>query len=197
MNLALFDFDGTITTKGAYPDFVRLAIRLRRKLWGGPLLSPLIAGYRCGLVSDGLIRKAISRVGFFGDDPVRVRQVGERFADEVLPGIVRPMALERIAWHKAQGDRVVVVSASLDAYLVPWCEKLGVELICTELEIRDGLLTGRYVEGDCYGSEKPRRIQLRYILADYDTVYAYGDSDEDLPMLQIADKRFLCWDEVS
>jgi phosphatidylglycerophosphatase C len=107
------------------------------------------------------------------------------------------MALERIAWHQAQGDRVVVVSASLDAYLVPWCSSLGVELICTELEIRDGLLTGRYVEGDCYGPEKPRRIRLRYALADYDTVYAYGDGDDDLPMLRLADKRFLCWEELS
>jgi phosphoserine phosphatase len=30
---------------------------------------------------------------------------------------MRPRAFERIAWHRARGDRVVVVSASLDVCL--------------------------------------------------------------------------------
>ena len=65
----------------------------------------------------------------------RVRALGEQFVRDVLPGLIRPIALERIAWHKDRGDRVVVVSASLDAYLIPWCRALGLDLICTELEI--------------------------------------------------------------
>ncbi len=154
MDLALFDFDGTITVKGTYPDFVRLAVRPRRKLLGGALLSPLILGYRLGLVSDRGIRRVLSRVGFWGEEPDRIRRIGERYAEEVLPGLVRPMAIERIAWHRARGDRVVVVSASLDVYLVPWCRTLGVEVICTELEVKDGVLTGRYLDGDCCGEEK-------------------------------------------
>jgi HAD superfamily hydrolase (TIGR01490 family) len=196
MNLALFDFDGTITHVPTYTPFVRQAIRRPRQVWGGAVLSPLIAGYRCGVVSDYRIRQAVSRVGFMGDDPARVRREGERFAADVLPGFVRPIARERIAWHKAQGDRIVVVSASLDAYLLPWCRALDLEVICTELEVRQGRLTGRYVDGDCCGEEKPRRIRTRYRLDDYDTIYAYGDTDDDRPMLALASRRFLCWSEI-
>ncbi len=196
MDLALFDFDGTITSKGTYPGFVRFAVGTRRKIVGGLILSPLIIGYRLRLVSDRAIRKAMSRVAFRGEEPDRLRRFGGRYAAEVLPGLIRPQALERIAWHKARGDRIVVVSASLDMYLVPWCRMTGVDVICTQLEVSDGLLTGRYVRGDCCGEEKVRRIRDLYTLADYVTVHAYGDTEEDRDMLEMADRKFFRWEEV-
>jgi HAD superfamily hydrolase (TIGR01490 family) len=198
MDLALIDFDGTITTKGVYPEFLRYVVPLRRKLTAGTLLSPLIAAYKCGLVSEPAIRNVLSRASFLGEDLSRVQERGEAFVRDVLPGLIRPIALERIAWHKDRGDRVVVVSASLDAYLIPWCRTLAIDLICTELEISDGgrRLTGRYVRGDCYGAEKVRRIRERLTLADYDIIYAYGDTEDDRPMLDMADRRFFRWEEV-
>ena len=197
MDLALFDFDGTITTRGTYPGFIRFAIRPRRKVWAGIILGPLVVGYRVGLVSDRAIRKAMSRIVFRGDQPDRLRRLGERYAAEVLPDLTRPHALERIAWHNARGDRVVVVSASLGAYLEPWCATRGVDVICTQLEDRGGRVTGRYLRGDCCGAEKARRIKERYPLGDYRTVYGYGDTEEDREMLDLADRKFFRWQEVS
>jgi phosphatidylglycerophosphatase C len=196
MNLALFDFDGTITVKGTYPGFVRFAVPLQRKLLGGVILSPMLVGYQSRLVSDRTIRKAMSRVAFWGEAPERLRRFGQRYADEVLPSLLRPIALERIAWHQGQGDRVVIVSASLEVYLGPWCRRLGVDVLCTELETKDGVLTGSYLRGDCCGDEKARRIRERYTLTDYATIYAYGDTEEDRQMLEMADKRFFRWQEV-
>ena len=196
MDLAVFDFDGTVTIKGTYPGFVSFAVGPGRKLVGGIILSPLLIGYRCRLVSDHAVRKAMSRVAFWGEEPARLRGVGQRYAEEVLPGLIRPLALERIAWHKARGDRVVVVSASLDVYLEPWCKTVGVDAICTQLEVSDGRLTGRYLRGDCCGEEKARRIRERYALTDYATVHAYGDTEEDRHMLEMADRRYFRWEEV-
>jgi HAD superfamily hydrolase (TIGR01490 family) len=197
MDLALIDFDGTITTKGVYPEFLHFAVPRSRKLTAGILLSPLIAGYKCGLISDPAIRHVLSRASFQGVDPASVRARGERFVTDVLPGLIRPIALERIAWHKDRGDRVVVVSASLDAYLIPWCRTLGLDLICTELELApNGRLTGRYVRGDCYGPEKVRRIRERLALADYGAIYAYGDTEDDRAMLDLADRKYFRWREV-
>jgi HAD superfamily hydrolase (TIGR01490 family) len=119
-----------------------------------------------------------------------------KYATTVLPGTVRQSALERIEWHKSQGDDVVVVSASLDVYLGPWCEKHDIAWICTTLEERDGSLTGKYVDGDCTGAEKVRRIRQRYELAQYALVYAYGDSREDREMLELAHKRYYRWREI-
>lgn len=196
MDLALFDFDGTVTTKGTYPGFVKFAVRPRRKVVGGIILSPLIVGYQGRLVSDRAIRKALSRIGFWGEAPQRLRWLGEQYANEVLPNLIRPVAFEKIAWHKARGDRVVVVSASLDVYLEPWCRSLGVDVICTQLEVSDGRLTGRYLGGDCCGETKARRIRERYTLDDYGTIYAYGDTEEDRQMLEMANRKFFRWQEV-
>jgi phosphatidylglycerophosphatase C len=196
MDLALFDFDGTITTKAIYPEFLRFAVPRGRKLAAGLLLSPLIAAYKCGLVSDPAIRLVLSRASFMGEDPDRVRARGEAFTRDVLPGLIRPIALERIAWHKHRGDRVVVVSASLDAYLIPWCRPLGLDLICTELETSNGRLTGRYLHGDCWGEGKVRRIRAQLTLAGYDTIYAYGDTEDDRAMLDLATRKYFRWQEV-
>ena len=125
-----------------------------------------------------------------------IRQVGRRYAAEVLPGVIRKQALERIQWHRGQGDTVVVVSASLDAYLTPWCHSMGVELICTELEERDGRFTGRYCQGDCSGPAKARRILERYDLSRYPVVYAYGDTSDDREMLELAHRKFYRWREI-
>lgn len=197
MDLALFDFDGTITVDPTYPAFVRFAVRPRRKLFGGIILTPLILGYRIGLLSDRRIRWAISRVAFWREDPLRLRLLGADFALNVLPPLVRREAVERIQWHKNRGDRVVVVSAALDVYLQPWCEAVGVEVICTRLEVRHDRVTGRYLGGDCCGSEKARRVRKRHRVTDYSDIYCYGDSDEDREMLMMATKKYFRWREVA
>lgn len=91
---------------------------------------------------------------------------------------------------------MVVVSASLDVYLEPWCKSMGVDVICTQVEARSGHLTGKYVDGDCCGEAKATRIRRRYALSDYATVYAYGDTEEDRHMLEMADRKFFRWQEV-
>lgn len=124
------------------------------------------------------------------------KNVGRRYAAERLPGGIRTQAMERMQWHRSQGDAVVIVSASLDAYLSPWCERIGVDLICTELEQRDDRLTGGYRHGDCSGPAKARRIVERYDLSCYPIIYAYGDTSEDREMLELAHRRFYRWREI-
>ena len=44
-NLALFDFDGTITTRETMAAFMYRAVPARRQTWGRLLLAPWVAGY--------------------------------------------------------------------------------------------------------------------------------------------------------
>jgi phosphatidylglycerophosphatase C len=197
MDLALFDFDGTITTTEMFPAFVHHAVEPRRLMVGKVLLAPLVVGYKLGLVSGSTIRSRIVRFGFRDVDEVQYRESGRRFASEVLPGVVRPEALERIAWHKGRGDTVVVVSGSFDCYLSYWCNQHGVDLLCSALEVSNGRLTGKYAGRQCVSTEKIRRVQRAYDLAHYSEIYAYGDTKEDLAMLSIATKRYYRWKEAA
>ena len=202
MDLALFDFDGTITETDAFSGsdsfsaFVRFAVRPSRKVIGWLRLGPMVAGYHLGCVSASRARQAVARVGFQGEPACRVQQLGSKFAAEVLPSTVRPWALERIGWHQNRTDKVVVVSAALDVYLRPWCQALGVECVCTELEEQNGMLTGMYRDGDCTGAEKARRIAKRFPLECYSSIYAYGDTAEDRDMLDLAHRKYYGWDEM-
>lgn len=196
MNLALFDFDGTITSNDTWTPFVRLAARPERMRFRRYLLAPVAIGYRARLVSASRGRQAVVRVAFEGDDPDRLRRVGAEYAADVLPRTVRPHALERIEHHRANGDEVVVVSAALAWYLEPWCAEHGIASICTRVQESGGRLTGRYVDGDCAGPEKARRVRQRYDLSKYETVFAYGDTSEDREMLELAQRKFYRWTEI-
>jgi phosphatidylglycerophosphatase C len=196
MNLALFDFDGTITRTDTWTPFLRFSATPRRIVAASIVLSPLIVGYKLGVVPGRKGRPIAARVAFLGKNADAARALGRKYAAEVLPDVVRTRALDRIAWHKRQGDAVVVVSGSLDVYLRYWCDAIGVELICTELEERNGTLTGRYVGGDCSGAEKLRRIRARYDLARYPVIYGYGDTADDREMLDIAHERYYRWKKI-
>jgi phosphatidylglycerophosphatase C len=196
-NLALFDFDGTITWTDTWTPFMRMATRPWRMAVARVLLSPVVIGYRLGLLSASTGRRIAAKVAFTGEDAAAMRRLGADYASRILPGKVRPAALERIQWHRARGDDVVVVSGSLDVYLKSWCAARDLECICATLEERNGVFTGRYAGGDCSGAEKVRRVKQRYDLARYELVYAYGDSVEDRELLELAHRKSYRWAEIS
>lgn len=197
MNLALFDFDGTITTRETFPDFMRHAVAPRRLALGTLLLAPLIAGHRLGAVSGVRVRASIIEFGLRGVAEAAVAQAGEAFARDVLPPLLRPGAMQRIDWHQARGDTVVVVSGGLDVYLSHWCRQQGLALICSTLESAAGVLTGRYEGEQCVAAEKCRRVRAAYDVDGFPVVYAYGDTSEDLDLLGMADEKFFRWRKVA
>ncbi|UUA73388.1 HAD family hydrolase [Cellvibrio sp. QJXJ] len=193
MNLALFDFDGTITNKDTFTAFVRFVTSPQRKVIGYVSLAPFILGYKAGVVSATRMRQLMVRVALSGMKTKKYHELGQIYCRRFLHTWLRKNALERIKWHLSSGDKVVIVSASLDGYLAPWCKSLGVELICSCLESKNDKLTGRYIEGDCTSSEKMRRILSSYSLDQFDKVYAYGDTQEDNEMLSLAHESYYQW----
>jgi HAD superfamily hydrolase (TIGR01490 family) len=187
-DLALFDFDGTLTTRETFPAFMRYAVARPRLLAGGVLLAPVVFGYRRGWVAGNPTRASIVQMGLRGVDAERLRAQGAAFARDVLPGVLRPEAMARLAWHRQRGDRVVVVSGGLDVYLAPWCAGQGIELLCSVLAERGGRITG-YADPQCVGEEKVRRVHALCDPQAYAAIHAYGDTHEDQAMLAMAHHR--------
>lgn len=186
MNIAFFDFDGTVTNQDTYTQFVLFAMPKRKLAFGKLFLFPTIIKYKLGRLHGQDIRTKMTRFAFKGMSIDDLSVKGAAFANHVIPVYIRSNALEKIKWHQNRGDLVVIVSASLDVYLKPWCDKHQLDLICTEIEVIDGVITGNTISGDCSSSEKQKRIEARYNLEDYDTIYAYGDTPEDTEMLALA-----------
>ncbi|WP_288385363.1 HAD family hydrolase [uncultured Acinetobacter sp.] len=195
-NIAFFDFDGTITSTDSYTPFIFQTIPASRMKKGKFLLAPYILGYRLNLIRGTVLRSKIFKLGFAGLDANELQQKGLSFSQSYLPQIIRPQALKRIQWHLAQGDRVVVVSASMDVYLKPWCAQYGLDLLCSEVDAIDGKITGIYKNGDCSREVKKQRILDNYDLSLYAAIYAYGDTIEDHEMLSLATHAFYRWQPI-
>lgn len=189
-HIALFDFDGTISAKDSFLGFIRYAGPRGRLLRNIPGLLPSAVGYFAGIIRDAVIKEKILTALFRGWTPEDFKTACRAFTDEIMPGILRSKALEKIRWHQENGHRVLVVSASPRVWLQPWCELEELELIATELEFRDGRFTGRLKGLNCHGPEKVRRVREAVPDLDEHYIYAYGDTGGDKPMLAMAHEAF-------
>ncbi len=196
MALALFDFDGTITFKDSFADFIKYAVGQTRFRLGVACLTPVFAGFLLGLVPAWRAKELMSIFFFGGRDAHKFEELASKYSREELPKIVRRIARERMEWHKRRGDTVVVVSASIDLWLKDWCKAQQADLIATMLEVKDGRISGRFLTKNCNGREKVRRIEERFNLSDFDYTYAYGDRPGDRPMLAMANERYYRWTRI-
>jgi len=186
--LALFDFDGTISNKDSFIEFLIFSqgyFRLCVKLLP---LTPVIIQYLFKLITNETAKEKALRQLFKGWDEKRWQQEGKCFTEQRLPRIIRPGALEKLQWHKDQGHDVYVVTASVNYWLEAWCTRYGAQLISTRLEMIDGKFTGNFLTRNCYRAQKVERIKAVIDLSQYDYIYAYGDSLGDTEMLAIANE---------
>jgi HAD superfamily hydrolase (TIGR01490 family) len=194
MDIALFDFDGTLTSTDTFSRFLYFSSGPLRTAAGAIVLGPLLFGFKLGLVTGSQLRRASAAFCFRGREVEDVAACGRRYA-QTFDTILRPVAMGRLHQHLAKGDRVAIVSASLAVYLRPWSEPLGVDLLCTELEECGGRHTGRFL-CECFGEEKARLVRARYDLGSFENVYAYGDTADDHALLRLANKRYFGGQEV-
>jgi HAD superfamily hydrolase (TIGR01490 family) len=190
MKISFFDFDGTITTKDSLADFVKFAVGKQNYYLGLLILSPVLIRYIFNFISNNVAKEKLIYHFFKGWNINRFQQISDKYGLERIDKIIRPKAIEKIKWHQQKGHEVVIVSASMENWLIAWCQKNNLNLISTKLEVKDNLLTGRFSTLNCNGIEKVNRIKEKYCLEDYEVIYAYGDSKGDKEMLNIADKKY-------
>lgn len=190
MKIALFDFDGTITNKDSFIHFIIVTLGVRKFLTGILVVSPYLIAYTLNIISNSKAKQIVFGFFFTGWTADRFKKAAQSYSRDKLPCIVRKTAMARINWHKQEGHRVVIVSASIDEVLKDWCDMNALDLIATKIEIRDGKLTGKFLSKNCYGPEKVGRLNEQYNLTEFDYIYAYGDTIGDREMLALADEQY-------
>lgn len=189
-SLALFDFDGTITKKDSFIEFIRFVHKDGKFIIGFLVLLPTLIRYKLRLIPNFIAKEKVLTY-FFKDMP---KDKFIKFATEYsllqIDKITKKSALAKLKWHKSKAHKIIIVSASIDCYLRPWCEKNGFELLATKLEIKNDKITGKLHSKNCYGMEKVRRVKEKYDLSSFSHIYAYGDSKGDTQMLSLADESF-------
>ena len=188
--IAFFDFDGTITKKDTLLEFIKFQKGRLAFYIGFILHAPWLIAYKLKLFPNDLAKQKILSY-FFAGIPERVFQEKcDLFADRIIPGLIRPGALEEIGRLRALDFEIVIISASAGNWIRNWTNSLSLQLIATRLEVKDGLITGRIEGRNCHGDQKVVRIRKQWKLAEYEEIFAYGDSSGDKPMLALATKSF-------
>jgi len=188
--IAFFDFDGTVTTKDTFLEFIKFSKGPFAFYSGFLLYAPFMIAFKLKLISNQAAKQLIIR-HFFGRMPLsKFQALCDEFASKVVPTLVRPKALKEIKKLQDLGAKVVVVSASAENWLRGWCEMMKVEWIATRLACSNDLLTGSLEGNNCYGDEKVRRVNEVYDLGEYDEIYCYGDTNGDKPLLALATIAF-------
>ncbi|HEY5023749.1 MAG TPA: HAD-IB family hydrolase [Acidimicrobiales bacterium] len=203
--VAAFDFDGTLTRGGSVWKFLSAMCGRDAVISAGIALFPKLV--RAALVGGKAADEA--------KEALFVRTLAGRGAEDVAMraaafGVAhyrrrhRTKVRARLDWHRRQGHRVVVVSASPEFYVRAAAAELGVDgVVATRLEVDDhGNLTGHFQGGNCRGPQKLSGLK-QWMEASLDTgpvgergsvgergrpyLWAYGNSAGDLEMLQAAD----------
>lgn len=188
--VAFFDFDGTVTTKDSLLEFIKYSRGKFSFYSGFALHAPILIAYKLKLISNHRAKEIIFR-HFFANVPIdQFNQLCTGFVNEVLPSLLRAKALKEINTLKDAGAEVVVVSASPENWLSCWTKSIGVECIGTRMVIENNAITGRISGRNCHGEEKVRRILEKYDLSSFSSVYCYGDTSGDRPMLSLGHYRF-------
>ncbi|MDR1810436.1 MAG: haloacid dehalogenase-like hydrolase [Prevotella sp.] len=185
--IAAFDFDGTITTKDTLFDFIAFYHGKVKLLLGLVILSPVLVLYLLKIVKNSTAKQSMFAY-FFKGEPISVfERKCQVYADRIAE-ISRPEVLELLQEHQSRGEQVVIVSASIDRWIVPWATRMNIEtVIGTTVRVENGCVERHFLSANCYGQEKVSRLlELFPNRKDY-VLYAYGDSSGDNELLAFAD----------
>lgn len=193
LEVAAFDFDGTLTRRDTFVPFLRRGLGWPRFLWAVLACAPWLAGYALRLVRNDVAKARLMRATLSGRSLAEMERWSARWLAQDFPGQLQAWTLARLVYHQQAGHCCVIVSASPDIYLSRVARQLGVDgLICTEMEVQGACLTGRMRTPNCHGEQKVLRLQA-WLTARFGaaalpvmTLHAYGDTAGDKPMLRLA-----------
>lgn len=186
--IVAFDFDGTLTIRDSFTEFLRW--RAGRGGWALGLvrLAPAVATYARDR-DRGRIKAASVREFLRGVSRAELEAEAERFSDGIWTRFMRPDALK--VWNDwgERGAHRVIVTASPETTVAPFARRLGAEaLLGTPLVFdAEDRVTGAFASPNCRGEEKVRRLRAVYG-DDVRLAAAYGDTSGDTEMLAIADQ---------
>ncbi len=175
--VAFFDFDGTISFKDSFIEFIRFTHGSLRLYLCVLSNAPFIFLFYLNLYPNQKLKERFFSFFYKGVSEDKLIQEGKQFTNEILKHICYDYALKRIEWHKTQDHDIYLLTASSSIWLGHWCKHNDLKIIGTNFETLNGKYTGKIDGKNCYGIEKI--IRIKPILNNYKVSYGYGDSQSD------------------
>lgn len=187
MSLAIFDLDETLID-GNSPSL--WSAYLGELGWLDtasfvPAEQALVARYSQGLASiEDYLEHTLEPL--IGRTPAEVEYVAAGFVEERIEPLIFSQAMQRVAEHRARGERILIISATPTFLVRVIAERLGIDqALGTDLEVAHGIYTGKMAGIGC--AREGKISKLNQWLAEQELSLAdahfYSDSHNDLPLL--------------
>lgn len=182
--VAAFDLDDTIAEGDTLIPFLRLVVGRARVLGAVMRSAPAIARAARDRDARDHAKERLLRSTLRGYTVEALAEKARSYAPTVP---LRDHVVARLREHQAAGHETLLISASPTIYVRAIADHLGIDhVVATELEVVDGIVTGRYDGRNCRHEEKLARL-LEW-LGDRDVeLHAYGNAPDDDLMLDRAD----------
>ena len=188
---ALYDFDGTITTKDTTILLLVALLKLRPWRFSGLIWLLL----RMIVASDSVSKQGHKNkaIGYLIKDlsDMRLSEALKDFRNKVK-FLYRPLVVASIDQAIEDGCAVLIVTASPSFAISDCVSDLPVIVLGTEFEKERNIYTGLLKSENCYGKEKVNRIN-EWATSNKITLSvqsAWSDHFSDFDMLSLAEKRY-------
>jgi len=191
-HVAFFDVDGTlIPPPSTEHRFIRWLFDLR--IIG--LRHLLRSGWSLLADVPWSAAKFKANKAYLRGEPVeRFRALGAEFVTAAVVPILRPAAREAIERHRLDGDRIVLLTGTLDLLAGPLAAALALDdAVCGWLEQAGGRFTGRSIPPHPYGEGKADALRDygRRTGLNVKEAVLYGDGWSDLPAFQMVGRAIV------
>jgi len=188
--IAAFDFDGTIIKRDSLFVFIWYVVSIKRIVLSTLKVMPYLVLYKLKVIPNFKAKEKLFTALFKGVSIADFNILCKDFA-VVIQKMVKPEALEKIEWHRQNGHEIIIISASVENWIMPWATLNGIDtVLATQIQVIDGLITGKFLSKNCHGAEKVNRLLQHLPDRENYILYAYGDSSGDKDLLQFADHKF-------
>ena len=189
--IAVFDFDGTITQKDSLIEFIKLTKGESRFYGGFMLFSPLLIAMKLRLLPNWEVKQRLFSYFYKGTSIESFDKWGVEFS-AIIDKMLRPKAMNALKLHKKNGDKIVIISASIENWIKPWADKMEIDMVLsTQIEVDlKNKITGKFLTKNCYGQEKVNRLLKIFPDRNDYKLIVYGDSRGDKELIEMANEGY-------
>jgi len=184
--LALFDFDKTLYRKDSLLEFTKFSKGNLNFYFGIFYLSPYLILMKLGMLSNKNVKQRYIQYFFKNTNYDFFKSIAVDFAVNKIEKHLSSEIYKEFQKHLNSKHQIFIVTASIPEWIEPWCQKFGVKVIGSNLEIIANKITGKLAAENCFGKEKVTRINAIIDLEKFDKIYVYGSGKGDLEMMQLS-----------
>ncbi len=183
--VAIFDFDNTLVKGDSLWPFLVAVAGWRRCVFA--LLGAVVFGFASGKDKRTSIKEYLLSHLIAG------RRVDDlsRAIEKLKAWPKKREAFNELVKHHESGHRIVIASGSLNLYMPSLLEGFPYDdLLCTQMEVIDGVITGKMISGNCVRLRKAELVdEYLKLNGPFDDSWGYGNAPHDLPMLDLVKHR--------